>query len=190
MAPHEWNLDGKRVAILATHGFEQSELTEPQACLEEAGAEVVVVSPEKDKIRAWKGGDWGESLPVDQALSDCEVKDYDALVLPGGVINPDLLRVNEEALAVIRGFADEAKPIAAICHAPWLLVEAGLAEDRKLTSYGSVKTDVINAGGQWVDEAAVVDKGVITSRDPNDLEAFCDAMIKEIADRPDRILSA
>jgi protease I len=173
-------LDGKRVLILSTNGFEQSELEVPRDTLTEAGAEVHVVSPEPGVIRGWDKTDWGKAVTVDKALGAASVDDYDAIVLPGGQINPDLLRVNEDALAMIKAFYSAGKPIAAICHAPWLLIETGIAKNRKMTSYESIKTDVINAGATWEDSAVVVDGGVITSRNPGDLEAFCKKIIEEI----------
>jgi len=169
-----------RVVILATHGFEQSELMVPQRKLKEAGAEVVVVSPERGQIRGWKEKDWGESVAVDKSLDEVRADDYDAIVLPGGQINPDLLRVNQQALRLIRSFLDAGKVVAAICHAPWLLIEVGAVKDRQVTSYKSIKTDVINAGGKWVDREVVTDRSVITSRNPGDLDAFSSKIIQEI----------
>ena len=175
-------LSGKRVAILATHGFEQSELEVPLAKLREAGAEVEVVSPETGQIRGWDMKDWGHPVKVDRSLSDASVDDYDAIVLPGGQINPDLLRINDKALEFIRAFFDQKKVVAAICHAPWLLIETGIIKGRNATSYHSIKTDVINAGAKWEDSPVVVDQGVITSRKPGDLEAFSAKIIEEIAE--------
>ena len=174
------DLTGKHIAILSTNGFEQSELMEPKRQLAEAGAQVSVISPESGEIRGWDETDWGESVNVDKAVSDANVDDYDALVLPGGQINPDLLRVNKDAVRFIRDFFNSGKPLAAICHAPWLLIEAGIASGRNLTSYHSIKTDVQNAGGRWSDEAVVVDKGLITSRNPGDLDAFIAKIGEEI----------
>ena len=173
-------LDGKRILILATHGFEQSELEVPRDKLKAAGAKVDVVSPEAGEIKGWDMKDWGRPVKVDKKLSDANVKDYDAIVLPGGQINPDLLRVNASALELIRAFYDAGKTVAAVCHAPWLLIEAGIAKGRKMTSYHSIKTDVINAGAKWEDNAVVTDNGVITSRNPGDLDAFSTKIVEEV----------
>jgi protease I len=179
-------LTGKRVLILATNGFEQSELEVPRDRLSAAGAEVHVASPEAGVIRGWSGDDWGQAVKVDVALSSANDNDYDALVLPGGQINPDLLRANDEALALIKAFYAAGKPIAAICHAPWLLVEAGIANKRKMTSYHSIKTDIVNAGAKWQDKEVVCDSGIVTSRNPGDLEAFSNAIITEIREAHER----
>ena len=170
----------KRIAILASNGFEQSELMDPRESLKTAGYTVDVVSPEAGSIRGWKGKDWGDSVAVDVALADADAKDYDALVLPGGVINPDKLRMDAAALDFIRAFADDDKVIAAICHAPWLLVESGIAKDRDVTSWPSVRTDLENAGGRWRDEAVVEDGNLITSRKPEDIPAFSRAVIRRV----------
>ena len=174
------NLSGKIIAILSTNGFEQSELEVPLHKLREAGATVHVVSLEAGEIKGWDNKDWGKAIPVDKTLSQAKPDDYDALVLPGGQMNPDLLRVEPDAIAFIKSFWQQKKVVAAICHAPWLLVEAGIVKGRKVTSYSSIKTDVINAGGLWEDSAVVTDQGLITSRKPDDLDAFCEKIAEEI----------
>jgi protease I len=173
-------LSGKKIAILATHGFEQSELEAPLQKLREAGATVDVVSPEKGEIKGWEIKDWGRSIKVDRTLGEVSARDYDAIVLPGGQLNPDYLRINPQAIALIRDFYAVGKPVAAICHAPWLLIEAGIIKGRRATSYKSIKSDVINAGAQWIDEPVVTDQGVITSRQPSDLNAFSAKIIEEV----------
>ncbi len=181
------NLASRRIAILATHGFEQSELVRPMKELRADGAQVDVVSFDSGPIRGWDGDDWGDEVEVTVLLSDAKAEDYDALVLPGGQINPDLLRVEDEALSFVKRFAHEGKPVAAICHAPWLLAETGLAAGRQLTCYQSIRTDLANAGGQVVDKAVVVcDRGdfpIITSRTPDDLPAFIDAIRERVEQR-------
>ena len=176
----EQNLKDKKIAILATNGFEQSELFEPLEALKQEGATVHIVSPEKDEIKAWNKDNWGKTIKVDQQLRDAKAEDYNALVLPGGVINPDALRINEEALNFIRDFNRQAKPISAICHAPWLLISAGIVKDKKVTSYKSIKEDLVNAGANWVDESVVCENGLTTSRNPNDLPDFISKTIEEI----------
>lgn len=176
----EKKLEGKKVAILATNGFEQSELEKPLNALKEAGATVHVVSPEKGKIKSWKEKNWGDEFTVDVILDEAKADDYDALVLPGGVINPDQLRVNEKAVKFAGSFLEIGKPVAAICHGPWTLIETGRLKGKKMTSFKSIKTDLENAGVNWVDEEVVVDEGLVTSRSPKDLEAFCKKMIEEI----------
>ena len=167
----------KRVAILATDGFEQSELMEPQKRLKEAGFDVDVVSLKSGSIRGWKGKDWGDSVKVDVLLSEVSVEDYDALVLPGGVINPDKLRMEADVVDFVRGFDEAEKPLAAICHGPWLLAESGVANGRQVTSWPSLRTDLTNAGATWSDEEVVVDGHLITSRKPDDIPAFSQAII-------------
>ncbi len=172
-----------KVAILAEHGFEQSELLEPQRALQQAGAETVVVSPQKGSIKGWQHGDWGQNVPVDRVLSEAKPEEFDALLLPGGVINPDRLRMNPDAMAFIKHFLKQDKPVAAICHGPWLLVEADAVRGRKVTSWPSVKTDILNAGGNWVDTEAVVDGNIVTSRKPDDIPIFNQEMISLFAKR-------
>lgn len=175
-------LNGKKIAILATDGFEHSELFEPKKALVEAGAEVEIVSLKNGEIKSWKDKNWGESIKVDKEVSDCSAEDYDGLLLPGGVINPDRLRLDEKAVGFVREFVTGGKPVAAICHGPWLLVEADVVDDRKVTSWPSLKTDLTNAGANWVDEEVVTDQGLVTSRKPDDLPAFNKKMIEEFAE--------
>jgi protease I len=175
-------LSGRKVAILVAKGFEQVELTEPRRVLEHAGATIEIVSPEDGTVRGWDHTDWGEEIPVDRSLSDARAEDYDALLLPGGVMNPDHLRKNEDAVRFTRAFFEAHKPVAAICHAPWLLVEADVVRDREVTSYESLKTDLRNAGAKWVDREVVVDNGLVTSRNPDDLPAFNRKMLEEFAE--------
>jgi len=178
----EQKLKGKKVAILVADGFEQVELTEPKKALEEAGAVAQIVSPNKGQVKGWNYTDWGDKLPVDVGLDKADPDDYDALLLPGGVMNPDKLRRNEHALRFVRAFFDSDKPVAAICHGPWTLIDAGVVKGRNLTSYESIQTDLKNAGAKWVNEEVVVDKGLVTSRKPDDIPAFNRKMIEEFAE--------
>lgn len=173
-------LTDHNIALLSTDGFEQSELMQPLEQLREEGATVHVVSPNAGSIRGWSDGNWGDSVDVDKTISEASSSDYDALVLPGGVINPDRLRTDSEALNFVRSFFLDGKPVAAICHGPWTLINAGAVEGRLMTSYPSIRVDLENAGAQWVDEEVVVDQALITSRSPNDLPAFIDKIIEEV----------
>ena len=174
----------KRVMILATNGFEQSELFEPKKNLENAGIETTVVSLESGEIKAWDQDDWGKTIAVDKTLDEVtDSEGFDALLLPGGQINPDLLRVNEKAVAMVKAFDAAGKPIAAICHAPWLLIEAGLVEGKTATSYKSIRTDLRNAGANVVDSEVAQDGNLITSRNPDDIPAFSDALIARVQER-------
>lgn len=175
-------LQGRKVAVLATDGFEQVELTKPVEALKAAGAEVHVVSPKGGQIQGYNHHDKGDMIPVDRELAQAQSGDYDALVLPGGVINPDQLRLEEKAIDFIRDFVRSEKPIAAICHGPWTLIDAGGVEGRKVTSWPSLKADLRNAGAEWVDQEVVVDAGLVTSRNPDDLPAFCAKMVEEFAE--------
>jgi protease I len=175
-------LTGKRVAVLATDGFEESELLEPKRALEQAGAHVDVVSPAQGRIRGWKHTDWGMDVPVDVGIADADANDYDALLLPGGVMNPDRLRTDSRAVAMVRDMFQAGKPVAAICHGPWTLVEAGVIGGFRVTSWPSLRTDLTNAGATWVDEQVVVDRGLVTSRKPDDIPAFNARMIEEFAE--------
>jgi protease I len=175
-------LEGKTVAILAAQGVEQVELTAPREALEEAGARVDLISPEGDSLKAWAKTDWGDQFDVDVSLDQADPADYDALVLPGGVMNPDRLRQNQRAVDFARSFFEAGKPVAAICHAPWLLVEADVVRGREITSYPSLRTDLENAGAHWVDREVVVDHGLVTSRNPGDIPAFNRKMVEEIAE--------
>lgn len=175
-------LDGRRVAILATDGFEQSELIEPKRALEQAGARAEVVSPHGGDIQGFKHYDKGDKIGVDCLLEQARPDDYDALMLPGGALNPDQLRMDGRAVAFIRHFFDTSKPVAAICHGPWTLVEADVVRGRRVTSWPSIKTDLKNAGAEWTDAEVVTDRGLVTSRKPDDLPAFCRKMIEEFAE--------
>jgi protease I len=172
-------LPGKTIAFLATDGVEQSELVEPRKALEDAKARTVLLSIKEDSLKAWNMKEWGNSYKVDKDVKDARPKDYDGLVLPGGVMNPDYLRINDDAITFIRQFYKTGKPIAAICHGPWTLIEAGVVEGKTMTSWPSLQTDLRNAGANWIDEQVVVNKGLITSRNPDDLPLFIEKMIEE-----------
>jgi protease I len=181
------DISGKKVLILATHGFEQSELEVPRDRLDAAGATVEIASPEAGEIKGWQKKDWGAAVKVDKSLADVRPGDYDAIVLPGGQMNPDTLRGNRQALDLIRAFFDAGKVVAAVCHAPWLLIDTGIARGRQVTSWPTVRTDLENAGANWTDAEVVTDKGLVTSRKPADLEAFSAKIAEEIAEgRHDR----
>lgn len=175
-------LDGMKVAILAAEGFEQSELLEPRKALDEAGARTMVVSPAKGEVQGWKHYDKGEKVRVDVALDDARAEDFDALLLPGGVANPDQLRGLPKAVDFVRGFVEAGKPVAAICHGPWTLIEAGAVKGRRMTSWPSLRTDLTNAGASWTDEPVATDQGLVTSRKPADIPQFNRKMIEEFAE--------
>ena len=170
----------KKVAILATNGFEESELKSPKQHIEQEGWSAHIISIKPGKIKSWADGNWGPEYDVDKTLDQVSADEYDALVLPGGVINPDKLRVNDQAISFVKAFFDAKKPVAAICHGPWTLINAGVVKGRDMTSYNSIKQDLINAGANWSDQEVVVDQGLVTSRDPDDLPAFNRKMIEEI----------
>ena len=182
MAAHTPSLSGKRVAILATDGVEQAELIEPRKALDAAGATTKVVSPKSGSIKGWNHTDWGEPIKVDVTLDKASPDDFDALLLPGGVMNPDHLRTNENAVNFVRAFFEAGKPVAAICHGPWLLVEADVVRGRHVTSWPSLQTDLRNAGANWTDNQVVTDHGLVTSRKPDDIPAFNKKMIEEFAE--------
>ena len=188
----ENTLNGLKVAILVTDGFEQVELTEPKKALEQAGARTDVISPQRGKVKGWNHTEWGQEIPVDVQLDDAEPEAYDALLLPGGVLNPDKLRMNEDAVRFVKAFVEDGRPIAAICHGPWTLIETGAVEGRRVTSWPSLRTDLRNAGAEWVDEEVVVDEGLVTSRKPDDIPAFNRKMIEEFAEgrHADRVVAA
>lgn len=177
-------ISNAKIAILATNGFEQSELEVPRDKLKSAGATVHVVTPDGEAIQGWDKTDWGSKVEADKTLGTINVADYDALVLPGGQINPDLLRVNDDAVALIGDFVRDGRIVAAVCHAPWLLIEAGVVEGRDMTSYHSIRTDVQNAGANWVNREVVVSNGIVTSRNPDDLDAFTAKIIEEVEEGP------
>jgi protease I len=171
------NLNGLKVAILVTDGFEHVELTEPRKALDEAGAQTQIVSPKTDTVRSWKFTEWGDDFPVDVSLDSTSPEDFDALLQPGGVINPDKLRMEPKAVSFVKSFFTAGKPVAAICHGPWMVIEAEAARGRRIASWPSLKTDIRNAGAQWMDEEAVTDGNLVTSRKPDDIPAFNKAMI-------------
>lgn len=173
-------LEGKKVAILVADGFEQVEMTAPREALDQEGAKTVLVSPEDKEVRGWEKTDWGKKFTVDVRLSEASAEDYDALLLPGGVKNPDTLRMDDDAVQFARAFFEAGKPVGAICHGPWLLINAGVVNGRRMTSYESISLDLKNAGAEWVDEEVVVDNGLVTSRKPADLPAFSHKLIEEI----------
>jgi protease I len=174
-------LKGRKIAILVDNGFEQVELTQPREALDGAGATTKIVSPQKSHVRGWKSKEWGDSLPVDVTLEGAQERDFDALLLPGGVINPDSLRMQPKAVAFVKSFFDAGKPVGAICHGPWTVIEAGVARGRKVASWPSLKTDLRNAGAEWVDEEVVIDGNLVSSRNPKDIPAFNRALISHIA---------
>jgi len=182
MATNTPSLSGKRVAILATDGVEQVELTEPRKALDAAGASTKVVSPKSCSIKGWNHTNWGDPIKVDITLDSTSPDDYDALMLPGGVMNPDHLRTNENAVNFVRAFFEAGKPVAAICHAPWMLVQADVVRGRNVTSWPSLQTDLRNAGAKWTDSQVVTDHGLVTSRKPDDIPAFNRKMIEEFAE--------
>jgi deglycase len=177
-----YELRGKRVAALVTNGFEQSELFQPQQALQRAGADVDIIALEPGTVRGWNRTDWGDTVTVDRTVDQVKADEYDALLLPGGVMSPDKLRMDDQAVTFVKEMAESGKPIAAICHGPWTLIEAGVASGRTLTSYPSLRNDLRNAGATWVDETVVVDRGLVTSRNPSDLPAFNRKMLEEFAE--------
>jgi protease I len=176
------DIKGRKVAVLTENGFEEVEITSPVNALEQAGVIVHIISPNQDKVKAWAHDHWSIELPVHKNLNDANPEDYDMLILPGGVLNPDKLRQNKKAVAFAQHFLEQAKPLAAICHGPQTLIETGMLDGRTMTSYGAIKTDLINAGVNWVDQEVVVDNGLVTSRSPEDLNAFNKKMIEELAE--------
>ena len=174
------SINSARILILATEGYERSELRFPLDKLKAHGAKVEIASLKKDPIKSWDEKDWGDTVNVDLVVGDVSIDDFDALVIPGGQINPDLLRADAGAVDLVKRFVQSGKPVAAICHGPWLLVEAGALKGRKATSYASIKTDLMNAGAAWRDEAVVTDQGIVTSRNPGDLDAFVKKIIEEV----------
>lgn len=175
------NIQGKRIAILATDGFEQVELTEPKKALDQAGAKTEVIAPKSGEIKGWNHTEWGDKVKVDRTLDQAKPEEFDALMLPGGVMNPDHLRMNPKAVDFVRSFCRAGKPVAAICHGPWMLVEAGAVEGKTITSWPSLQTDIRNAGGNWVDKEVATDGQFVTSRKPDDIPAFSRTMIEKFA---------
>lgn len=175
-------LEGRNVAVLVADGFEESELTSPVDRLKSEGATVSIVSPNRETVRSWSGKDWSRDFDVDKHIGDVNAGEFDALLLPGGVINPDILRTNKDSVMFVRSFFESKKPIGAICHGPWMLVEADVLKGRKATSFKSIRTDLENAGASWEDSEVVVDQGLVTSRSPSDLPAFNDKLVEEIAE--------
>ena len=186
----EKRLAGKKVAILVAEGFEQVELTGPRRALDDAGAETKIVSPARGEVQGWNHYDKGDKFKVDVPLAEADAQDFDALLLPGGVANPDQLRMKPEAVRFVKAFFDAGKPVASICHGPWTLIEAGAVRGRTMTSWPSIKTDLINAGADWVDREVVTDKGLVTSRKPDDIPAFNEKMIEEFAEGAHRTQKA
>jgi len=180
------NLKGMRIAILVDNGFERAELTEPRKALEEAGANTEIISPQEKEVRAWETKEWGDKYPVGEKLDQAQPSKFDALLLPGGVMNPDHLRMNPKAVAFVKSFFEERKPVAAICHGPWTLIEAGAVKGRKITSWPSLKTDLRNAGADWEDREVIVDGNLVSSRKPDDIPAFNREMIKLFAQQGSR----
>jgi protease I len=175
-------LNGKTIAILVAEGFEQSEMVEPRKALEQAGAATLLVSPAKDEVQGWNHFDKGERFNVDVQLDEANAEDYDALLLPGGVANPDQLRTNPKAVQFVRQFVESGKPVGVICHGPWTLIEAGVVGGRSITSWPSLRTDLVNAGAKWLDQEVVVDRGLVSSRKPADIPAFSRKLIEEVAE--------
>jgi protease I len=176
------DIKNARLLIIASNGFEQSELEVPRDRLRQSGAKVDVASPDGQTIRGWSGTDWGRNADVDLKIADAKTSDYDALIIPGGVINPDKLRIDDDAMRIVHEFLESGKVVAAVCHGPWLLAQADALKGRKATSYPSIRKDIENAGAHWVDEDVVVDNGIITSRNPRDLEAFTAKIIEEVGE--------
>lgn len=183
-------LNGKKIAILVAEGFEQSEMVEPRKALEQADGETFIVSPAKDEVQGWNHFDKGDRFHVDVAVDEANADDYDALLLPGGVANPDQLRTNPKAVQFVKQFVETGKPVGVICHGPWTLIEAGAVKGRTMTSWPSLKTDLANAGAKWVDQEVVVDRGLVSSRKPADLPAFSRKLIEEVAEGEHRRATA